>query len=129
MAMKVALDANRYSDLCRGIAEVVVQTSRAERIYLPLIVLGELRAGFQAGTRARQNERILTRFLGTPRVRLLLPDEQTTFHYANLFAQLRRQSTPIPTNDLWIAALVIQHDLILLTRDSHFRHVPQLSQL
>lgn len=127
--MKVALDANRYADLCRGIAEVVEQTSRAERVYLPLIVLGELRAGFQAGSRARKNERILVRFLSSPRVRLLLPDEQTTFHYANLFAQLRRQATPIPTNDLWIAALVIQHGLILLTRDAHFKHVPQLSQL
>ncbi len=127
--MKVALDANRYSDLCRGIAEVVDQVARAEKVYLPLIVLGELRAGFQAGSRARQNERILARFLRSPRVRLLLPDEQTSFHYASLFVQLRRQATPIPTNDLWIAALVIQHDLALLTRDSHFKHVPQLSQL
>jgi tRNA(fMet)-specific endonuclease VapC len=127
--MKVALDANRYCDLCRGIPEVVKQTSQAERVYLPLIVLGELRAGFHAGSRGRQNERVLVRFLSSPRVRLLLPDEQTTFHYANLFAQLRRQASPIPTNDLWIAALVIQHDLILLTRDAHFRQVPQLSQL
>jgi len=127
--MKVALDANRYSDLCRGIAEVVDQVARAEKVYLPLIVLGELRAGFQAGSRARQNERILARFLRSLRVRLLLPDEQTSFHYASLFVQLRRQATPIPTNDLWIAALVIQHDLTLLTRDSHFKHVPQLSQL
>jgi len=127
--MKVSIDANRYSDLCRGVAEVVEQIARAERVYLPLIVLGELRAGFQAGSLARQNERILVRFLDSPRVRLLLPDEQTTFHYANLFAQLRQQATPIPTNDLWIAALAIQHDLILLTRDAHFKHVPQLSQL
>jgi tRNA(fMet)-specific endonuclease VapC len=129
MAMKVAIDANRYSDFCRGNAEVAEQTSSAERIYLPLIVLGELRAGFQAGKLARQNERILVQFLRSPRVRLLLPDEQTTFHYANLFAQLRRQATPIPTNDLWIAAMVIQHDLILLTRDAHFKHLPQLVQL
>lgn len=127
--MKVALDANRYSDLCRGTAEVVEQISQAERIYLPVIALAELRAGFQAGSRARQNERILVRFLSSPRVRLLLVDEQTTFHYANLFAQLRRQATPIPTNDLWVAALVIQHNLILLTRDAHFRHVAQLPQL
>jgi tRNA(fMet)-specific endonuclease VapC len=127
--MKLALDANRYCDLCRGVAEMVERTSQAERICLPLMVLGELRAGFQAGSRARRNERILARFLGSPRVRLLLPDEQTTFHYASLFAQLRRQATPIPTNDLWIAALVIQHDLVLLTRDAHFKHLPQLAQL
>lgn len=127
--MKVALDANRYTDLCRGNHEVAEQTSQAERIYLPLVVMAELRAGFQAGTRARQNERVLVRFLSSPRVRLLLPDEQTTFHYANLFVQLRLQVTPIPTNDLWIAALVIQHDLTLLTRDAHFKCIPQLAQL
>lgn len=127
--MKVALDANRYSDLCRGIPEVVEQTSQAERVYLPLIVLGELRAGFQAGSRARKNERILARFLTSPRARLLLPDEQTTFHYASLFAQLRQQATPIPTNDLWIAAMVIQHGFTLLTRDTHFKYIAQLSQL
>ena len=46
-----------------------------------------------------------------------------------LFVQLRQQATPIPTNDLWIAALVIQHDLVLLTRDAHFKHLPQLAQL
>lgn len=127
--MKVALDANRYSDLCRGIPEVVEQTSQAERVYLPLIVLGELRAGFQAGSRAGKNERILVQFLTSPRARLLLPDEQTTFHYASLFAQLRQQATPIPTNDLWIAAMVIQHDLTLLTRETHFKYISQLSQL
>ena len=127
--MKVALDSNRYADLCRGIPEVVEQVAQAERVYLPLIVLGELRAGFHAGNRARLNEKVLVRFLGSPRARLLLPDEQTTLHYASLFTQLRQQATPIPTNDLWIAALVIQHHLVLLTRDAHFKAVPQLSQL
>jgi tRNA(fMet)-specific endonuclease VapC len=92
-------------------------------------VLGELRTGFHSGSLTRQNERILVRFLDSPRVRLLLPDEQTTFHYASLFAQLRQQATPIPTNDLWIAALVIQHDLTLLTRDEHFEQLPQLSRI
>ena len=127
--MKVALDANRYSDFCRGASEVVKHMAEAEKIYLPVIVLGELRAGFQLGTQCRQNERILVRFLSSPRVRLLLPDEQTTFHYATLFVQLRQKATPIPTNDLWIAALAIQHGLILLTRDSHFQHIPQLAKL
>ena len=127
--MKVALDSNRYTDLCRGVIEVCDQLSVAERIYLPLIVLGELRGGFRAGGHARANERVLSQFLSTPRVRLLLPDEQTTFHYATLFAQLRKQATPIPTNDLWIGALVVQHDLTLLTRDAHFKYIPQLARL
>lgn len=127
--MKIALDTNRYTDFCRGEQEAVERIARADKIYLPFIVLGELRAGFQAGTKTKQNERNLTRFLNSPRARLLLPDEQTTHHYANVFAQLRKQGTPIPTNDIWIAALVLQHDLLLLARDSHFDHLPQLARI
>lgn len=126
--MRIAIDTNRYTDLCRGLPEAVNPVMRADRVFMPFVVLGELRAGFQAGMRAKQNERLLTRFLNTPRVRLLLPDDQTTHHYAFLFGQLRRQGTPIPTNDLWIAALVIQHDLTLLARDDHFDHLPQLAR-
>ena len=59
-------------------------------------------------------------------VRLLVPDEQTTHHYAAVFRQLRQQGTPIPTNDVWIAALVIQHGLVLSSRDAHFDHLPQI---
>jgi predicted nucleic acid-binding protein len=61
-------------------------------------------------------------------VDVLYPDEQTTHHYANVFAQLRRQGTPVPTNDLWIAALVVQHDLVLFTQDAHFAKVPQIAR-
>ncbi|HSF02880.1 MAG TPA: hypothetical protein VLA62_07715, partial [Solirubrobacterales bacterium] len=59
----------------------------------------------------------------------LLADEETTHHYARLFHQLRRQGTPIPTNDIWIAALVSQHRLYLLARDVHFDHLPQLPRV
>ena len=55
----------------------------------------------------------LQRFLGSPRVSILLPDEQTTHHYAQLYQQLRKKGVAIPTNDLWIAALVVQHNLVL----------------
>jgi tRNA(fMet)-specific endonuclease VapC len=127
--MRIALDANAYTDFCSGEVRVVEIISKSERIYIPLIVLAELRAGFQVGTRAKQNERVLNRFLKTPRVRLLVPDEQTTVHYASLYAQLRKEAKPIPTNDLWIAALVAQHNLTLLSRDAHFDNLPQLDRM
>ena len=57
---------------------------------------------------------------------MLYADEQTTSHYARLYAYLRRKGTPVPTNDLWIAALVVQHDLVLLTGDEHFERMPQV---
>ena len=96
---------------------------------MPFITLAELRAGFLCGARGRQNERTLVSFLNAPRVAVLYPDEQTTHHYAALFRQLRQQGTPIPTNDLWIAALVVQHDLLLYARDRHFDHLPQISRV
>lgn len=124
--MRLALDTNRYTDLCRGAAEVVKLVEHAEAIFLPFIVLGELRAGFALGSRGVENERILRRFLMQPGVAVLFADDQTTHHYSALYRQLRRQGTPIPTNDLWTAALVLQHDLVLCHRDGHFDHLPQI---
>ncbi len=89
-------------------------------------MLGELRAGFAAGSRESSNAANLQRFLASPRVSALLPDEQTTHHYAQLHRQLRNTGAAIPTNDLWIAALVVQHELVLCTSDDHFRRLPQV---
>lgn len=124
--MKILLDTNRYVDFCRGLSEVVEVIRQAEKIFIPYIVLGELRAGFQCGKKSLVNERLLIRFINSPRVDPLFPDENTTHHYARLFSQLKKQGTPIPTNDLWLAALALQHDLQLFTRDKHFEHIPQL---
>ena len=98
----------------------------AEAILLPFVVLGELRAGFAHGRRPAENERILRSFLLKDGVRVLFADDQTSHHYAAVFRQLRKQGTPIPTNDMWLAALVLQHNLALHARDRHFDHLPQL---
>jgi tRNA(fMet)-specific endonuclease VapC len=124
--VRIALDTNRYVDFCRGEERAVEIIRSAERIHLPLFVIAELRAGFRAGSKGIENEKTLVRFLNSPRVEALSPDDQTTHHYAGLFVQLRKQGTPIPTNDLWIAALVVQHNLILFHRDNHFEHLPQI---
>ena len=127
--MRIALDSNRYTDLCRGDAHAVAVVSAAEEIFLPLIVIAEQRAGFAYGTRRDQNEQALTHFLNTDGVFPLLPDEQTTHVYAEIYAGLRRQGTPIPTNDIWIAALTLQHDLVLFARDADFDHIPRLARV
>ncbi len=129
MALRLALDTNRYTDLCRGERAIVHLVERAEAVFLPFVVLAELRAGFALGRRGAENEGILRRFLAKEGVALLLADEQTTHHYASVYRQLRRQGTPIPTNDLWVAALVLQHDLVLCARDRHFDHLPQITQV
>jgi len=124
--VRVAIDTNRYVELCRGGDETVAILEEAEAILLPFVVLGELRAAFAHGRRQVENERVLRRFLQKDAVRVLFADDQTTHHYASVFRQLRKQGTPIPTNDMWIAALVLQHNLMLHARDKHFDHLPQI---
>ena len=109
--MRIAIDTNRYVDFCRGEERAVEIFRSAGEICLPLFVIAELRAGFRAGAKGRENEKFLIQFLNSPRVEVLSPDDQTTHHYAGLFVQLRKQGTPIPTNDLWIAALAVQQQL------------------
>ncbi len=124
--MRVALDTNRYTDLCRGDASVVRTAEAADEVWLPIVVIGELRAGFAVGSQGARNEAVLRRFLLRPGVAILYAGEQTTHHYANVYRQLRRQGTPMPTNDMWIAALALEHSLVLCTRDAHFDALPQL---
>jgi len=127
--VKLALDTNCYTDLCRGDVSVVEMVELADEVWLPFIVLGELRAGFAVGNQGPRNEAVLRRFLLKSAVSVLYADEQTTHHYAAIYRQLRKQGTPIPTNDMWIAALVLQHSLVLFARDTHFDVLPQLTRV
>jgi tRNA(fMet)-specific endonuclease VapC len=124
--VRLCLDINRSVDLCKGVEDTARLVSTAETVSLPFVVMAELRAGFALGKRTAENERVLRRFLLKDGVAVLYPDDQTTHHYAAVFRQLRLQGTPIPTNDLWIAALVLQHNLRLHARDRHFDHLPQI---
>jgi len=124
--VRIALDTNRYVDLCKGEVETLALLEEAEAVLLPFVVIGELRAGFAHGRRQAENERILRRFLLKNGVDVLYADDQTTHHYASVFRQLRKQGTPIPTKDMWLSALVLQHNLALHARDAHFDCLPQL---
>jgi tRNA(fMet)-specific endonuclease VapC len=95
-------------------------------VLLPFVVLAELRAGFALGRRGMENDHVLRRFLLKDGVEVLFADDQTTVQYASVFRQLRLQGTPIPTNDIWIAALVLQHNAALHARDRHFDQLPQI---
>jgi predicted nucleic acid-binding protein len=86
-------------------------------------VLGELLAGFAAGSRQRENRRELTHFLETPRVKVVHLIATTADFYGVVYAALRKQGQLIPTNDLWIAASCLEHGSALLTLDEHFQHV------
>ena len=92
--MNIALDTNAYGDFMRGDGERVRIIRAARSIAIPIIVLGELRAGFSAGNQESINAANLQRFLTSPRISVVSPDEQTTHHYAQLYLQLRKRVPP-----------------------------------
>jgi len=119
--MRLALDTNRYADLCRGNPRAVELVEAADAIWLPFVVVGELRAGFAVGSQGpRQRSGAATVSLETWGGHPLRRRTDNLPHYASVYRQLRKQGTPIPTNDMWIAALVLQHSLTLYDRDRHF---------
>jgi tRNA(fMet)-specific endonuclease VapC len=126
MDLRVAVDTNRLTDLFQGDAELAELLGFCEEVCIPVVVLGEIKAGFYGGTQQRRNEVLLNRLLAKTTVNVLLPTRETAEQYARLFVQLKRAGTPIPDNDLWIAALVLEHGLRLITRDQHFERIPQL---
>jgi tRNA(fMet)-specific endonuclease VapC len=124
--VRVALDTNRLTDLFQGDTELADRLGECDEVWIPLVVLAEIKAGFNGGSQQHRNEVLLQNLLAKPTVGILLPARETAEHYARLFVQLKRAGTPIPDNDLWISALVLEHDLVLITRDRHFEQVPQL---
>ena len=124
--MRIALDTNRLTDLFQGDSVLAERLATCDEVWIPLVVLAEIKAGFYGGTQQHRNEILLRKLLAKPTVSVLLPTRETAEHYARLFVQLKRAGTPVPDNDLWIAALVLEHDLTLVTRDQHFQKIPQL---
>jgi tRNA(fMet)-specific endonuclease VapC len=98
-----------------------------EELYLPQVALAELYAGAYRSAHPEKHLLQITRFLDA--VNVLLPDESTPEIYGRISAQLAKAGTPIPQNDIWIAALALQSDLPLATSDQHFLHVAGLSVL
>src|SRR5262245_42241218 len=98
----------------------------APRIGINSIVLGELLSGFAVGTREAENRQELEQFLASERVHQLVIDAETAAQYTVVYRELRRRGGPIPTNDMWIAASVLQHGFAVLSDDGHFHAVPGL---
>lgn len=116
----IALDTCEYAAFKRGDRDAVDRIGRADRIIVPLPVLAELRAGFRGGEREARNLDELERFFSSPRVEVPPMTEQTAILYAELFGTLKGKGTPIPINDVWIAAVALEQGAILYSRDAHF---------
>lgn len=124
--MRILVDTNSLTDVFRGAPALVRIVESAREVWLPFVALAEIKAGFLVGERSAANEALLLAFLQLPHVDVVYADHETTEIYARLFLQLRRAGTPIPTNDLWIASLAVQHQFCLVSRDRHFDKLPQI---
>ena len=125
---KVLIDTNIYSLAMRGNAEVVAALRKIDRIGFSAISIGELFSGFKGGNCESRNKAELNIFLDSPRVVLHPIDEGTAEFYAAILHDLREAGTPIPTNDIWIAAVAFQHGYKIFSKDNHFNLVPGLVQ-
>ena len=120
------MDTSAYAAFLRGSPEVKEAVQQADEIFFNPVVLGELIAGFMMGRNEKRNRGILKQLLSSPRVIVAEMDEETSERYAAIVQSLRMKGTPIPTNDLWIAASAMQHGLKVLTTDRHYLEVPQI---
>lgn len=121
------LDTNALSAFADGVAPVLQQIAAADELHVPVIVLGEYRFGITTSRRRREYERWLAR--GRSFWNVLPLVEETATHYASIRQQLKSAGGPLPANDIWIAALARQHDLPVLSRDTHFDAVLGLTRL
>lgn len=127
--MKLCLDTNAYSALMIGNQSILNILENAEEVHVPATVLGELYSGFQIGKLTEKNLLELDDFLSRPGISILPVDKNVSFRYGFLVKELRKKGTPIPTNDIWIAAASINSGSILLSRDKHFSRIPFLQIL
>ena len=121
------LDTNAFSALAEGETAVTAVVSKVAAVCIPVVVLGEYRFGIVQSHRRTEYERWLTDYL--PTFQVLNIDDRTTMPYGDIRADLKRAGTPIPSNDVWIAALCRQHSFPVLSRDRHFDLVPGIKRI
>ena len=126
---RYCLDTVAYSHFKRGEARIVGILDRAEWIGVPVIVIGELCAGFAKGSRMQRNLDELNEFLALPVVETLPVDRQIAELFGEIVEDLRRKGRPVPVNDIWIAATCARAGATLLTWDGHFRLIQRVGTL
>ena len=121
------LDRNALSAVADDEPAAVRLFSQAASIELPAIVLGEYRFGIAQSRRRKEYEKWLEELIAA--IRVLSVDQETAGHYAQIRSELKKAGNPIPSNDLWIAALARQHRLPLMSQDGHFDAVQGLKRI
>ncbi len=127
--MRCCLDTSAYSQFKRGDGQVVELIDHADWVGLPTVVMGELWLGFLLGNRFRQNETELAAFVANPSVETLAVDEEVARIYAEIVVDLRKAGTPLPTNDIWVAATAVRAGASVITYDAHFSKIKRVASI
>lgn len=123
---KILLDTNAYTQLLKGNREVLDALARASIVFMSVFVLGELYAGFKGGDKEQENRTQLGDFLQLPTVRIMTATQETSDIFGTIKNQLKKAGTPIPINDIWIAAHTAESGSHLITFDAHFNNIPNI---
>jgi tRNA(fMet)-specific endonuclease VapC len=122
----ILLDTNCYAAYRAGDNRVLDALTSAETVWMSVIVLGELYAGFRGGTKMLENQQQLDLFLAKPTVRILEAGKESAEIFGELKDQLKKAGTPIPINDVWIAAHTMESGSVLVSYDRHFKVISGL---
>ena len=122
----IALDTNTYSAFLRADPVAIKVVQKADVLQVSTVVVGELLAGFACGKHEEHNRELLAQFLSSSRTRAVPLTTTTADAYALIYRGLRQRGTPIPTNDMWIAASCLEHGAALFSYDQHFAAVEGL---
>jgi tRNA(fMet)-specific endonuclease VapC len=120
----ILLDTNAYTSLLTGDTRVLDTVASAEVVFMSIFVLGELYAGFRGGTKNVKNRNILEKFLLKPTVKILNATSETAEIFGSLKNNLKKAGTPLPINDVWIAAHAMETGSLIITYDRHFEKIP-----
>jgi len=123
---KILLDTNAYARFLSGDEKVMAYMAQADSVHMSVFVLGELFARFKAGSKEKSNKQLIERFLLKPTVSVLDATMETADIFGLIMASLRKSGTPIPINDVWIAAHCLETGSVLVTYDDHFAQIPGL---
>ena len=124
--MKICIDTNIYSAFKKGNPNISELLETTDEIYVPAIVMGELYAGFQLGARLRDNTKDLKEFIEQPGIYIIDINDSIAERYGALIKILKDNGTPIPTNDIWIAATALENGARIASFDTHFKLIPGL---
>ena len=127
--MRILLDSNGYSRLMRGDGQTAAVVRDATEILMSAVVIGELLYGFRNGSRFDRNAADLRSFLDNPYVSLVPVGPVTADRYSRIAAALRAKGSPIPANDVWIAAHAMETGADLVSADRHFEAVDGIAWL